>query len=277
MGGRGGSAKRVATVAISGSAGFTQASPDAKPVTQLSVDGATPQQVATVQQAQRNNNAKFSDTDDQDYHQLYNGRQYFSDQSLSIDQRVATMNYLSDQPSPGSMYSMSQNMNYKLGKGLPLNANEQYTYNNLMSSMHNLGYNLNLTRYDHEGSINSLLSQVGVKGDYASMSESQLNKALTGLQFKSKALLSTSYNDFSKAGGNANTFTSRAVRIEYKAKAKTQAMMPGNGPGGRMGEIILGNTNSFKITGVKFDGRKTRLKGTQSYVGKGVTLYVDVE
>lgn len=277
MGGRGGSAKRVSTVAISGSAGFTQVSQNAQPVTQLSVDGATPQQVATVQQAQRNNNAQFSDTDSQDYHQLYNGRQYFADQSLSIDQRVATMNYLSNQTSPGSMYSMSQNMNYKLGRDMPLNANEQYTYNNLMSSMHNLGYNLNLTRYDHEGAINSLLSQAGVKGDYASMSEAQLNSVLKGAQFKSKALLSTSYNDFSKAGSGANTFTSRAVRIEYKAKAKTQAMMPGNGPGGKLGEIILSNTNTYKITGVKFDGRKTRLKGTQSYVGKGVTVYVDVE
>ena len=47
-----------------------------KSVTQLSVDDAQVQQVALNSQAQRINNANFKDTDDADYHQLYNGRQY---------------------------------------------------------------------------------------------------------------------------------------------------------------------------------------------------------
>jgi hypothetical protein len=258
-------------------ASFSQANANAQPVTELSVDGATPQQVATTLQANKINNANFSDTDNADYHQLYNGKQYYQNQALSIDQRIATMNYLSDQPEPNSMYSASQNLNYNLNNGIPLNANQQFMYNNLQSSMHNLGYNLNLQRYDHADSINGLLQSVGVNNSYDSMTESQLKNALVGVSYKSNAFTSTSYNDFTKAGSSANTFTSRAVKIQYSAKAKAQAMMPGNGAGGNLGEIILGNTNNFKITDVKFDGRKARYKGTQSYGAKGVTLYVDVE
>lgn len=269
MGGRGGKSgiSSISTASFSTGSGGV--------VTNLSVDGATSMQVATNIQAQRNNNLNFKDTDDADYHQLYNGRQYYANQSLSIDQRVATMNYLSDQPAQGSLYSMSQNMNYKLSNGQKLNANEQYTYNNLQSAMHNLGYNLTLSRYDHEGAINSLLSANGVKGSYDAFSEAQLKSLLVGTQFQTKSLLSTSYNDFSKS--NSNPFTSRAVKIVYNAKAKTQAMMPGNGPGGNLGEIILSNKNTFKVTDVKFDGRQARHKGTQSYTAKAVTLYIDVE
>ena len=258
-------------------ASFSQPNPNAQPVTQLSVDGATPQQVATNLQANKINNANFSDTDNADYHQLYNGRQYYQNQALSIDSRVATMSYLSDQPEPNSLYSASQNLNYNLNNGIPLNANQQYMYNGIQSAMHNLGYNLKLQRYDHDGSINGLLKSVGVNQSYDNLTESQLKQALVGVSYKSNAFVSTSYNDFSKAGSSANTFTSRAVKIEYSAKAKTQAMMPGNGAGGALGEIILGTTNNYKITDVKFDGRKARYKGTQSYGAKGVTLYVDVE
>lgn len=258
-------------------ASFSQANPNAQPITNLSVDGATVQNVATNLQSAKINNANFKDTDTADYHQLYNGKQYYQNQALSIDQRIALMSYLSDQPEPNSMYSASQNMNYNLNNGIPLNANQQFMYNGIQTSMHNLGYNLTLQRYDHSDSINGLLKSVGVSGGYDSMSESQLKQALVGVSYKSNAFTSTSYNDFAKAGSSANTFTSRAVKFEYSAKAKTQAMMAGNGAGGNLGEIILSNTNNFKITDVKFDGRRARYKGTQSYGAKGVTLYVDVE
>ena len=280
MGGRGGSgSNRIATVSMGSSAGFAMASPNAKPVTKLSVDGAVPQQVATSLQAQRNNNAKFSDTDSQDYHQLYNGRQYYADQSLSIDQRVATMNYLSDVPESGSMYSPSQNMNRNLSEGKILNANQTYMYNNMRGAMHNLGYNLKLQRYDHDDSINGILKSIGVNQSYDSMSEAQLNKVLKGVSYKTNALTSTSYNDFSNAGSKGLPFTTRAIKFEYNAKARTQAMMPGNGPGGRFGEIVLDNVNNFKITGVKFDGRKARFKNNSIGSGgaKSLVVYVDVD
>lgn len=250
---------------------------NAQPVKNLSVDGATPQQVATNIQSSRINNANFKDVDNADYHQLYNGRQYYQNQALSIDQRVAVMNYLSDKPEPGSMYSASQNLNHNLNNGVKLNANQQFMYNNLQSSMHNLGYNLKLQRYDHDDSLNELLKSTGLNVGYDTLTESQLKSALVGMSYKSNGFTSTSYNDFAKAGSSANTFSSRAIKFEYSAKAKAQGMMPGNGPGGNLGEIILSNTNNFKITDVKFDGRRARYKGTQSYGAKGLTVYVDVE
>lgn len=248
-----------------------------KAVTQLSVGNAQPQQVALNSQAQRINNANFSDTDNADYHQLYNGRQYFQNQAMSIDQRIATINYLSDVPSPNSQHSMSQNMNWKMENGLPISANERFTFNNLESAMHNLGYNLTLQRFDHANGINSLLSAVGINKSYDTMTESQLKSALVGLQYKSKSLTSTSYNDFKNAPTN-NPFTNRALKIIYNAKANTQAFMPGNGPGGNLGEMLLSTKNKFKVTDVKFDtSRTSRHKGSQTYTAKSVTLYVDVE
>ena len=276
--GGGGSGGRMGVMGGSGNtASFAQANPNGQTVTQLNMDGAQPQQVALQSQANAINNNNFSDTDTQDYHQLYNGRQYYQNQALSIDGRVATMNYLSDVPESGSMYSVSQNLNHALNNGAKLNANQQYVYNNLEASMHNLGYNLTLQRYDHEGAINGLLQSVGVNKNYAQLTESQLQSALKGVSFQQKSFVSTSYNDFKNAPAS-NPFTSRAVKVVYNAKAKTQAMMPGNGPGGALGEIILsGAKNTFKVTDVKFDGRQARHKGTQSYGAKGVTLYVDVE
>ena len=268
-----------ATVAIGGTglnASFSQANSNAQPITQLDVDGAQPQQVALNSQANAINNANFSDTDSADYHQLYNGKQYYQNQAMSIDGKIAVMNYLADQPEQGSLYSMSQNMNYALAHGQTLTANQKYVYDNLQASMHNLGYNLTLQRYDHADGINKLLRSAGINQSYDTMTQSQLQKALVGMNYTSKSFLSTSYNDFSKAPGG-NPFTNRAVKFQFSAKAKAQALMPGNGPGGSLGEIILSDKNNYKITNVKFDNRKARAKGTQSYTAKGVTVYVDVE
>ena len=275
--GGGGSGGRVGVMGGSGNtAGFAQANPNGQAVTQLNMDGAQPQQVALQSQANAINNNNFSDTDSADYHDLYNGRQYYQNQAVSIDGKVATMNYLSDVPESGSQFSPSQNMNYNLNNGLKLNANQQYMFNNLEASMHNLGYNLNLQRFDHETSINGLLKSIGVNQNYDTLSESQLKQALVGVKYQTKSLTSTSYNDFKNAP-SGNAFTSRAVKIYYRAKANTQAFMPGNGPGGKLGEIILSSKNNYTITDVKFDGRSARHKGTQSYGAKSVALYVDVD
>lgn len=260
------------------SAGFAQAQNVQAPTGLNTVNGASVTTAPTIQQAQNANNANFKDTDSQDYHDLYNGRQYYQNQNLTIDQQIACMNYVDPNPMPNSMYSLSQNMNHKLATGQTMTQTESDTYRYLMQSMHNLGYNTNLQRYDHESFLNGLLNRSGIaNANYEKMSEKQLQQALVGKSFKDNAIISTSYNNFSKAGSSANTFTSRAVKIEYRAKANTQAMMPGNGPGGKFGEILLANTNNYTISGIKFDGRSARAKGTQSYNKKGVTIYIDVE
>lgn len=163
-----------------------------------------------------------------------------------------------------------------MANGTNLTANQQYTRNNLLAAMHNLGYNLNLQRYDHAPFINKLLSDAGVKNaDYTKLSNAQLKQALVGHTYGENKFLSTSYNDFKNAG-MGNPFTNRAVRIEYRAKASTQAMMPGNGPGGQLGEIILAPNQNSKIVDVKFNGKKARAKGSQSMTLPQVTLVVEI-
>lgn len=237
-----------------------------------------PQMQFNAQQAQQANNTAFSPIDNSPFHDLYNGRQYFQSQNLTADQQTAVIQYLrSDQEilnGVRTQYSMSQNMNWIMTqnaeKGLPIdngmNANQRFTLKHMQAAMHNIGYNVNLTRYDHGDFVDRLLQKAGIKQDFTKLSEKQLSKALTGMKYGEEKLLSTSYNDFRNAPKDTkDTFLNRAVRIEYRAKASTQAMMPGDGPGGRSGEIVLGASHgrdNYEILGVRFDhGRKVRKKG----------------
>ena len=247
-----------------------------------------PQMAFTQQQAQQANNTTFKSVDNSPFHQLYNGQQYFQAQNLTADQMNATIQYLRDDKEPGSLYSMSQNLNMALmtaaenGVAPKLSANQAYTYRHLMGAMHNLGYNVNLTRYDHPAIVNKLLSQVGVKNaDFTKLTPAQLSKALVGHTYGEEKFLSTSYNGFKNAPQSSkNVFMNRAVRIEYKAKASTQAMMPGNGPGGRLGEIVLapsGGRQNMKVVSVKYDTNvKVRQQGT-SWLSNQNQLVITVE
>lgn len=232
------------------------------------VAAPAPIAVNTAQQAQNMNSQTFAATDSADYHQLYGGRNYFQSQAFGIDTRMAIQDYLNDQTMAGSMYVQSQTLNHKMRKGLALSANEQFMVDALTEGMHNLGYNLNLTRYDRIGFMNDTL---GLK-NYENMTESQLKKALVGQTFVDKAFVSTSYNDF-KHAPTGNAFTDKAIKIHYKAKAGTQALMPGNGPGGQLGEIILAPGQSYKIVDVKYTGKKGRSGATQH---KAVEVTVEV-
>lgn len=218
----------------------------------------------TAQMASSANGSTFSDTDSSGYHNLYNGRKYFQQQNMTIDQQVACINYLSDTPETGSLYSMSQNMNYAMATGQPLTANQQYVHDQMMGAMHNMGYNTNLTRYDHANQVDGLLSQAGLSKSYTGYSESQLQSALVGTTFTENKFLSTSYNDFSKAS-DPSTFTTRQVKIKYQAPANTQVLMPGNGPGGALGEIVIAPGTKQTITGVRFNGNKARRQGSSRY------------
>lgn len=236
---------------------------------------APPQIVPTAQQAQQANSAAFPDTDDAPFHDLYGGAQYFQKQNLTADQINATIQYLRNDQERGTMYSMAQNMNWLMvqnaERGLPvttgMNANQLYTYRHMMAAMHNVGYNINLTRYDHGEFVDKLLASAGVTSRFSSLSESQLSKVLTGRQYSEERLISTSYNNFKNAPqATKDTFLNRAVRIEYRAKASAQAMMPGNGPGGHIGEIVLSPSEgrqNYRIVGVKYDPNVgVRRKGT---------------
>lgn len=251
---------------------------------QLSAQGQlASQQPKTPPKPQKNyDKLGFADHDDADFHQLYNGRQYYQQQKLTATQQKAAANYLESHTEPGSLYSHSQNMNYKMATGQPLTGKYKQTHDGLMSAMHNLGYNVELTRYDHSGMVDGLLSAVGAKGNMSSMSINQMKKALVGTTVNEDKFLSVSYNDFKNApAGSASVFNTRMVKITYRAKAGTQAMMPGNGPGGNLGELILAPTNGKsnpggKIVDIKYSGKKARKKGTQTMNQKQIEIVIEI-
>ena len=264
-----------------------------------------PQQANTQTQATQANNQSFPDTDSRPFHQLKNGAGYFQSQTLTADQVWATLDYLRDDTGNKSSYStagtpaqnatqstlhsMSQNMNnlmvYNAQNGLPvtsgMDGNQKFTYNGLMSAMHNLGQNLTLSRYDHPRFLNRILSEAGIKNaDYSRLSVNQLQSALVGRTYNEGKFLSTSYNDFARIANSStqNTFMHRAVRIEYRAKASTQAMMPGRAPGRDFGEILLSPNTNCKIVGVKYNNVNVRKQGTAGLSNqKQIVLIVETD
>ena len=197
----------------------------------------------------------FSDTDDADFHQLYNGRQYFLKQNIDTAMQNAINVYLDANPTPGSMYSPSQNANYKLRQGMPLNSTEQNMVNNLDRGMHNLGYNLTLTRYDRVGYLSSMLGLPSTVNPDR-ITAAQL-RSLVGKTYNDPGIVSTSYNNFAKAPPD-NCFTDKAVRINIKAPAGAQAFMPGTGPGGDFGEMLLARGQNYRVTGARVLNQRSR-------------------
>ena len=236
--------------------GGSSASAQAQPASQA--PQPQPQVVATASQANSANNARFKDTDTQGYHDLYNGRQYYQDQTFDIDTQMAIQDYLNDQPMSGSLYSPSQVLNYKMRENaknpgsMPLTANEQFMVDSLNEGMHNMGYNVNLTRYTRVDFMQGL----GV-GNFDSMTESQLKSKLIGMSYSDPAFGSYSYNNFRNAPAN-NVFTDKAVKITRRTKASTQVLMPGNGPGGALGEIVVAPNQGVHIVDVRFTGKQGR-------------------
>ena len=154
--------------------------------------------------------------------------------------------YLHPYKTNGTLYSPSQQINHALRTDTPVPAMYQSAVDGMDSLMHDLGYNLNLTRYDRIGFMKRLLGGVTHEG----MSEQQLKSKLIGMTYQDPAFVSTSHNNFVNAPPG-NPFTDKTVEVRIKAKAGTKAMMPGNGAGGKLGEIVLGRNQVFKITDVK--------------------------
>lgn len=238
-------------------------------------DLGQPQIVPLATQAQSANNDTFKDTDTQDYHDLYNGRQYYQSQTFPIDTQYALQDYLADQPMAGSMYSVSQDLNYAMAQGKNLTANQQYMVDSLMDGMHNIGYNINLTHYARVNMIDAIGKATGINitsGNYENMSASQLAQ-LKGKSFSIDQFVSASYNNFKNAPNGGRPFTDKAVILKIKAPARAQALMPGNGPGGALGEMVLAPGQNYRITNVSFPGGMGR-SGASSY--KKVVFEVEI-
>ena len=215
----------------------------------------------------------FSDYDAAGFHDLYNGRGYFQQQQLTQAQQRAMDQYTDPNTQPGSLYNFQQNMNWALTHG-GMDSQQQALYNAVVGAMHNLGYNVTLTRYDHGNALDDMLTQAGVSGGHGGMTIAQIKRALVGKGFDDKRILSTSYNYFKNAQ-DPSTFTTREIKVTYRAKASTQAMMPGRGKiplrgsgmtrGDDFGEMLLApsrnGSNHYRIVDVKYSGNKARPKG----------------
>lgn len=224
------------------------------------------------------NNARFSATDDSDFHQLYNGKQYYIDQNFDIDTQMAIMDYLNPDHMGGSLYSISQSINYKMETGQALNTAEQAIVDDMLRGMHNIGYNTTLTRYgrvDYMDRFAQLLNNNNINSrNFGNMTEAQLKKILVGTEFTENKLVSTSYNNFSKAPNGGAPFTDKAIKFNYKAPANAQALMPGDASirdprtgryvRNQLGEMILAPGQNYRITDVRFTGRTGR-SGASSY------------
>lgn len=187
------------------------------------------------------------------------------EETFTIDQTLAIKQYISAKATSNG-YSMSQNLNYALDNGLPLNANEQYMDQQLSSAMHAIGTDINLSRAAHS----DILTQLGA-GNYQNMTGAQLSQALTGAAFKTKSYSSTSY-DVSKnpfiSGAQAG---GREVIMNIKAAGTTRGIFCNKA----QAEVVLDKGTTFKITGARFTG-KTVYPRTSMTGMKQVELDIEI-
>lgn len=154
--------------------------------------------------------------------------------------------YISDSNPNGDGFSHSQNLNYKLDNGIPLNPTEQFIYNNIQAGMHDIGKNTTLTRFCHD----DILRQCGVN-DYSKYSETQLKSMLVGTEFTTTAFTSYSYdpskNPFrvGAAGGGG-----REVTMKTNCKSNTKVVFGAK----KQAEMVLNKGTKQRITNVYFDG-----------------------
>ena len=237
----------------------------------------------------------FKAHEDADYHDLWGGKAYYDKQDLTLEQKNAAETYVDPEvesslanPAADGLHSPSQDLNWAMSQGIALSEEQKKMKDALNSAMHNTGHNINLTRYDHAGFLNTILENLGVhNADATKMSVSELSSLLVGVKYGENKFISGSYNDYKNALSdgakwNKKVFTQRYVKVSYQVDANVQSMMPGisskkdpnTGKKNDLGEIIMapskaGNKN-FEIVGVKLSGSKAHPKG--SYIDSDMSL-----
>ena len=175
--------------------------------------------------------------------------------------------YISDSNPNGDGFSHSQNLNYKLDNGIPLNANEKFIDDNMQAGMHALGKDSMLERYCHD----DILQQCGIS-DYSKMSEKQLQSSLIGTTLTTTSYLSTSYNG-KKSPFNPNNpgGGGREVVMKIKAGKDTKVVFGAK----KQAEMIVNKGTNMRITNIKFDGSYAtpRNKGTRPRVELEVEIF----
>lgn len=209
----------------------------------------------------------FPSTDNSPFHQLADEDGYYNLQNFDAQTQAAITTYLDPRATPGSLYAPSQNMNYAMRQGIPLTQSQQQMRDGLMNGMHNLGENLEMTRYCRV----DYMADLGC-ANFDRMKITTLQRRLVGHTYTDQSFLSASCNKFSKAPGR-NSFTDKAVKLNIKAPASAQALMPGTGPGGNFGEFVFAPNQNYRITGVRWTGQRGR-SGAKYY--KQIELDVEM-
>ena len=202
--------------------------------------------------------------DDQDAQQL---RDDMDDIYSDPDVTSAIKLYISDSNPNGDGYSHSQNLNYKLDNGLPLNATEKFIDDNIQNGMHSIGKDCTLVRYCHD----DILQKCGIS-DYSQLSESQLQQKLIGTKLQTTAYMSASYdankNPFAPGAPNGggrevvmNIDTGKDTKVVFGAKKQS--------------EIIFNKNTNIEIVGVHYDGTTAypRGKGAKPRIVIDVATY----
>lgn len=173
--------------------------------------------------------------------------------------------YISDSNPNGDGFSHSQNLNYKLDNGIPLNPTEKFIDENIQAGMHAIGKNSNLVRYCHD----DILRSAGIS-DYTKMSDSQLQSALVGKTFTTTSYMSTSYD------GKKNPFNpsaigggGREVVMNVKAGKDTKMVFGAK----KQAEIVLDKGTNMRIVGIHYDGTYA----TPRNAGRKPRVVLDVE
>lgn len=154
-------------------------------------------------------------------------------------------------------FSFSQNLNYKLDNGLPLDANEQFMKNMLQNGMRPIGTDTVLFRAAHD----DILKQLGIN-DYTKLTQTQLQQRLVGTTMQTTSYTSWSYdktkNPFlpgQPQGGG------REVYIVNKTQASTKMFFGAKS----QAEVVTNIGTNLRIKNVYFDGTYAtpRLKSTR--------------
>lgn len=154
--------------------------------------------------------------------------------------------YISDSNPNGDGFSHSQNLNYKLDNGKPLNPTEKFIDDNIQAGMHDLGNDTNLVRYCHD----DIIQKCGIS-DYTKYDDNQLQSKLVGTVLKTTSYMSTSYdgkkNPFSPSAPNGG---GREVVMNIRASKSTKVVFGAK----KQAELIVNKGTTMKIVGVKYDG-----------------------
>lgn len=160
--------------------------------------------------------------------------------------------YISDADVHGDGYSYSQNLNYKLDNGIPLDVNEKYIDDNLQFGMHDIGANTTLYRACHD----DILKQCGIS-DYTKLTDAQLQSRLVGTEFKTTSYMSTSYNAKNNPFMSGIQSGGREVYMNINAHAGAKMVFGAKA----QSEIVLNKGTNMRITGIHYDGTYATPRG----------------